>query len=116
MNGESACLSRDKAYLNGESACLNRDKAYFDGGGASLNGDKAYFTIDEALLNGLSQNQDFFSLLLNDDELKREVLGIFADEIYKSLRESETETEEDMFIKQSSPQFAVASEKIEYRK
>lgn len=106
---DSACLVGEKAYLNG-------DKAYFEGGGASLNGDKVYFTIDEALLNGLSQNQDFFSLLLNDDELKREVLGIFADEIYKSLRESESETEEDMFIKQSSPQFAVASEKIEYRK
>ena len=31
-------------------------------------------------------NQDFFSLLLSNDEMKRQVLGIFADEIYKSLR------------------------------
>ena len=49
----------------------------------------AYFDdIDEALLEGLSQNQDFFSLLLSNEELKKQVLGIFASEIYKSLRES----------------------------
>ena len=47
----------------------------------------SYFDdIDDALIEGLEQNQDFFSLLLNDDEIKREVLGIFTDEIYKSLR------------------------------
>lgn len=49
----------------------------------------SYFSdIDAALIEGLSQNQDFFSLLLNNDEMKREVLGIFAEEIYKSLREA----------------------------
>lgn len=37
---------------------------------------------------GLSQNQDFFSMLLSNDEMKRQVLGIFSGEIYKSLRES----------------------------
>lgn len=42
--------------------------------------------IDDALIEGLSQNQDFFSLLLNNDEIKKQVLGIFTDEIYKSLR------------------------------
>ena len=47
----------------------------------------AYFdNIDDALIEGLSQNQDFFSLLLQNDEIKKEVLGIFTDEIYKSLR------------------------------
>ncbi len=47
----------------------------------------SYFDdIDDALIEGLSQNQDFFSLLLNNDEIKRQVLGIFSDEIYKSLR------------------------------
>lgn len=47
----------------------------------------AYFdNIDDALIEGLSQNQDFFTLLLQNDEIKKEVLGIFADEIYKSLR------------------------------
>lgn len=43
--------------------------------------------IDDALIEGLSQNQDFFSLLLNNDEIKKEVLGIFTSEIYRSLRD-----------------------------
>ena len=30
-------------------------------------------------------NQDFFTLLLGNDEIKRQVLGIFTEEIYKSL-------------------------------
>lgn len=47
----------------------------------------AYFdTIDEALIQGLEQNQDFFSLLLSNEEMKRNVLGIFAEEIYNSLK------------------------------
>lgn len=47
--------------------------AYFDG-------------IDDALIEGFEQNQDFFSLLLNNDEIKKQVLGIFTEEIYRSLR------------------------------
>ena len=47
----------------------------------------SYFDdIDDALIEGLEQNQDFFSLLLNDEEIKREVLGIFTEEIYTSLK------------------------------
>ena len=47
----------------------------------------SYFDdIDDALIEGLEQNQDFFSLLLSNDEIKHEVLGIFTDEIYKSLK------------------------------
>ena len=47
----------------------------------------AYFdSVDDALIEGLSQNQDFFTLLLQNDEMKKEVLGIFAEEVYKSLR------------------------------
>ncbi|MDD6902637.1 MAG: type I restriction endonuclease subunit R, partial [Eubacteriales bacterium] len=61
-----------------ESAKANTESdfafSYFDG-------------IDDALIEGLSQNQDFFSLLLSNDEMKKEVLGIFISEIYKSLRE-----------------------------
>ena len=49
----------------------------------------AYFDdIDDALIEGLSQNQDFFSLLLSNDEMKRQVMGIFSGEIYKSLRDA----------------------------
>lgn len=47
----------------------------------------AYFdNIDDALIEDLNQNHDFFSLLLQNEEIKREVLGIFTNEIYKSLR------------------------------
>lgn len=49
----------------------------------------SYFdNIDDALIEGLDQNQDFFSMLLSNDEIKKEVLGIFAEEIYASLREA----------------------------
>lgn len=46
-----------------------------------------YDDIDEALIEGLEQNQDFFTLLLNNEEIKKSVLGIFTSEIYTSLRE-----------------------------
>lgn len=46
-----------------------------------------YDDIDDALIKGLAQNQDFFTLLLNNEEIKRSVLGIFASEIYTSLRD-----------------------------
>lgn len=44
--------------------------------------------IDEALIKGLSQNQEFFSMLLSNEEMKRQVLGVFSGEIYKCLREA----------------------------
>lgn len=47
----------------------------------------AYFdNIDDALIEGLEQNQDFFTLLLGNDEIKKRVLGIFSEEIYNSLK------------------------------
>ena len=46
--------------------------------------------IDKALIEGLGQNQDFFSLLLKNEDIKKEVLSIFTDEIYKALRQQET--------------------------
>ena len=50
----------------------------------------SYFdNIDDALIEGLEQNQDFFSLLLEDDDIKHEVLGIFTDEIYNSLKRAD---------------------------
>ena len=45
-----------------------------------------YDGIDEALIAGLEQNRDFFTLLLNNEEIKRSVLGIFASEVYTSLK------------------------------
>lgn len=46
-----------------------------------------YKQVDDALIDGLAQNQDLFSLLLQDDEIKREVLGLLIPEIYQRLRE-----------------------------
>ena len=49
-----------------------------------------YFTeIDDALLDGLQQNQEFFSMLLNDEGLKKEVLGIFIKSIYEDLKKDD---------------------------
>lgn len=49
----------------------------------------AYFdNIDDALIEGLEQNQDFFSLLLGNEEMKKKVLGIFSEEIYNSLKDA----------------------------
>lgn len=48
----------------------------------------SYFDrIDDMLIEGLEHNKEFFTLLLNNNDLKKEVLGTFASEIYDSLRE-----------------------------
>lgn len=47
-----------------------------------------YFdNIDDALLDGRNQNQEFFDLLLKNERIRDEILGIFLIEIYKGLRE-----------------------------
>lgn len=49
----------------------------------------AYFdAVQDALLEGYEQNQDFFKLLLDNDEKKRELMQIFLKDIYKNLREN----------------------------
>lgn len=43
--------------------------------------------VEERLVNDcLEQNQDFFTLLLQNDEIKKEVLGLFVEDTYQSLR------------------------------
>ena len=42
--------------------------------------------VDDALIDGLEQNQDFFTLLLQNDEIKKKVLGLFVEDTYQSLR------------------------------
>ena len=44
-----------------------------------------YDNIDNTLIERLEQNQDFFTLLLNNEGIKCSVLGIFSVEIYTSL-------------------------------
>lgn len=48
---------------------------------------KFFEVLDDVLIDGINVNNDFFTLLLNDDETKKEVLGIFAKDIYKELKE-----------------------------
>ncbi|MCR5349374.1 MAG: DEAD/DEAH box helicase family protein [Acholeplasmatales bacterium] len=45
-----------------------------------------YSNIENALIDGLEQNQEFFTLLLKQPELQKELLGLFLSDIYKSLR------------------------------
>ena len=52
-----------------------------------------YDNIDDALIEGLDQNESFFSLLLNNDDIKKQVLGIFMGEIYKSLKKKAKEVD-----------------------
>ena len=51
--------------------------------------DAYFFNIDNALVQGLEQNQDFFSLLLSNPEMKKQVMGVFVSEVYKSLKNKE---------------------------
>lgn len=78
---KSALQMRDLLLKNGhlrDSARNNTLKdfkfAYFD-------------AVQDALLEGYEQNQDFFALLLDNDEKKRELMQIFLEDIYKRLRE-----------------------------
>ena len=48
----------------------------------------AYFdAVQDALLEGFEQNQEFYSLLLDNDEKKRELMQVFLEDIYKRMRE-----------------------------
>ena len=47
----------------------------------------AYFdAVQDALIAGYEQNQDFFALLLDNDEKKRELMQVFLEDVYKNLR------------------------------
>lgn len=50
----------------------------------------AYFdAVQDALLEGYEQNQDFYALLLENDEKKRELMQVFLEDVYLSLRKIE---------------------------
>lgn len=55
--------------------------------------DSFYSNVDDALIDGLEQNQDFYTLLLNNDEVKRNVLDIFVPEIYNMMRKEQATQE-----------------------
>ncbi|OOB77023.1 MAG: restriction endonuclease [Epulopiscium sp. Nuni2H_MBin003] len=70
-------IKSDKLKLSAKNNSSKEfEYAFFDG-------------IDDALVEGWSQNQDFFTLLLENAEIKKEVLGIFMSDIYKTLKKSE---------------------------
>ncbi|MGX7108684.1 type I restriction endonuclease subunit R [Facklamia miroungae] len=47
----------------------------------------AYFdAVEEALVKGYEQNADFFSILLNDEERNKQLMGVFVEDIYNSLK------------------------------
>lgn len=53
----------------------------------------AYFdAVQSALLEGYEQNQDFFTLLLDNDEKKRELMQVFLEDTYKNLREGSNQS------------------------
>ena len=44
-------------------------------------------SVDYALIEGLSQNQDFYTFLLNNKEERERIFGILAKNAYNQLRE-----------------------------
>lgn len=71
----------------------------------------AYFDhVDDALIDGLEQNQDFFTLLLQNDEIKREVLGLFLSDTYHSLRNGE-DARGGMVYQYENPKLMMVAEK-----
>lgn len=49
-----------------------------------------YDKVDDALIDGWTQNKEFFSLLLENEEIQKNILGIFIPEVYRQLRQSES--------------------------
>ena len=43
-----------------------------------------YKHINNALVEGMSQNHEFFTMLLNNEDLKNELLGMFVNDVYES--------------------------------
>lgn len=77
---KSALQMRDLLLKNGhlrDSARNNSLKdfkfAYFD-------------AVQDALLEGYEQNQELYTLLLDNDEKKRDLMQIFLEDVYKNLR------------------------------
>ena len=46
---------------------------------------------DIELMKGWEQNKEFFSILLNNEQIQKEVLGIFVPEVYRHLHKPQTE-------------------------
>lgn len=42
--------------------------------------------VDDALVDGLEQNNEFFTLLLNNENIKKQVMHVFVEDIYQTLK------------------------------
>ena len=75
----------------------------------------AYFDhVDDALIDGLEQNQDFFTLLLQNDEIKHEVLGLFLSDTYHSLRNGEDVGSGFVYQYENTAPMMVAEKPVDY--
>lgn len=75
----------------------------------------AYFDhVDDALIDGLEQNQDFFTLLLQNDEIKHEVLGLFLSDTYHSLRNGECVGNGNVYQYENLKPMMVAEKPVNY--
>ena len=45
-----------------------------------------YDHLDNALVHGSADSRKLFNLLLNNEDLKKEMMGIFIDELYQKFR------------------------------
>lgn len=45
-----------------------------------------YKNVDKALIEGYEHNKDLYKLLLEDEDAKKRILGIYMEEIYKNLQ------------------------------
>lgn len=48
-----------------------------------------YDHLDEALLDGKTDTKKFFNLLLNNEDFKKQIMGIFIDELYQKFRKDD---------------------------
>ncbi len=74
--------------------------------------------VQDALVIGYDQNVDFYTLLLNNDEIRGKIANVFMEEIYKILR-GETATINDLSTNKytsSSQTYKIAEDSIPYVK
>ena len=46
-----------------------------------------YDAVQDALMEGYEQNMDLFSVLLKNDRMNKELMGVFLEDVYNNLSE-----------------------------
>ena len=46
-----------------------------------------YKNVDKALIEGYEHNKELYKLLLDDEDIKKRILGIYMEDIYKNLKD-----------------------------